>query len=110
SAGMASKAMPALPSSICRARLCEARISGCFPRQMLIAAASFRQPLSLASAEQFQTGRRGSLDRASCHVKLRPAESGAQSPRIGDFIGHLLAINIVVIAGLGAHAEHPVPP
>jgi hypothetical protein len=29
--------MPALPSNICRARLCEARIRGSFPRQMVIA-------------------------------------------------------------------------
>jgi hypothetical protein len=54
SAGMASKEMPALASSICRARLCEARINGSFPRQMVIRP-SFRKPLPLPVGKQLQT-------------------------------------------------------
>src|SRR6202022_734413 len=111
SAGTASKSMPALASSACRARLCEARISGNFPRQRLIwKAASFRKPLPLSVGEQFQHGGGGLLDRSPGHVKLRPIEFGAQSPGERDFIGNDLAIDVVVVAGTGAHAQEPVLP
>ncbi len=60
--------------------------------------ASFRKPLPLPIGEQFHDGRRGFLDRAARHVELRPAEFGAQLPRIGHFVGHRLPIDVIVIA------------
>src|SRR5206468_10446743 len=105
SAGIASKEMPALASSICRARLCDARISGSFPRQMVIAKTSFREPLPLPIGEQFQHGRGGFLDRAARHVELRPTEFGTQFPGVSDFIGHSLTIDVIIVGGIGAHAQ-----
>src|SRR5262245_16465019 len=110
SAGTASKATPALASSVCRARLCEARISGSFSRHMVIVSASFRKPLPLAVGEKFQHGGRGLLDRAPRHVKLRPTEPSAELPGVGDFVGHRLAVDILIIGGIGAHAQQPVLP
>src|SRR6266436_1655370 len=96
SAATASNSMPALASNACRARLCEASISGYFPRQRLIAkAASFQQPLPLPIGKQLQHGGCGFLD---------------QSPRERDFIGDGLPIDIVIIAWTGAHAQQPVLP
>src|SRR5207253_884693 len=109
-AGTASNGMPAFLSSICRAWLCEARINGSFSSQMLMAPASFRKPLPLPVGEQFQNRGCGFLDRPPRHVELHPAEFGAQTPCIGNFIGDGLAIDIIVIAGLRAHAQQPVLP
>src|ERR1700688_2353445 len=97
SAGTASKPLPASASSVCRARLCEARISGNCPRQrLMLKAVSFGQPLPLPVGEQLEDGGRGFFDRAPRHVKLRPIEPGAQSPRKRDLIGNRLAIDIFV--------------
>src|ERR1035438_8292148 len=95
SAGTASKAMPALVSSVCRARLFDAKINGNSPRQsLMLKAGSFPQPLPLPVGEQLQDGGRGLLDRSPRHVELRPIELGAQSPRERDFIGDRLAVDI----------------
>src|SRR5260370_16024143 len=111
SAGTASKSMPALASSICRARLCEASTNGYFPRHRLIPkTVSFRKPLTLPVGEQFKHGGGRLLDRSSRHVELCPIEFCAQSPRERDFIRDCLAIDIIIVSGIGAHAQHPVLP
>src|SRR5713101_6381817 len=102
SAATASKLKPALASSVCRARLCEARINGYFPRQTLISqAGSFHEPLPLPVGKQLQHGGGSFLDRSPGHVELYPIESGAQSPRKCDFICDRLTIDIIVVAGAG---------
>src|SRR5260370_962060 len=111
SAATASKAMPALASRICRARLCEASINGYFPRHRLIAnAVSFEKPLPLPVGKQLQHRGRRFLDRSPRHVELHPIEFCAQSPRERHFIRDRLAIDIIIIAGTGAHAQQPVLP
>src|SRR5438309_10706 len=85
SAATASNSMPALASSACRARLCEASINGYFPRQRLIAkAASFQEPLPLPVGKQLQHRGGRFLDRSPCHVALHPIEPCAESPRERD--------------------------
>src|SRR6266849_4449449 len=104
SAAIASKLKPALASSVCRARLCEASINGYFPRQRLIPkAASFQKPLPLPVGKQLQHGGGRFLDRSPRHVELHPIEFCAQSPRERDFIGDGLAVDIIVVARTGAH-------
>src|SRR5947207_1094022 len=103
SAGTASNARPALPSSICRARLCDARISGSLPRQIVMPKDSFGMPRLLPVGIKLHDGGRGFLDRAPGHIELRPVEFRAQPPRIGDFVGHRLAVDIVLIRRPGAH-------
>src|SRR5882757_10926031 len=76
SAGTASKAMPAFTSSVCRARLCEARINGVFPRQMVMTGKSFQRPVPLPVGVKFHDGRGGLLDRAPGYVEQRPVELG----------------------------------
>src|ERR1700719_972088 len=110
SAGIASNAMPALASSIFRARLCEARINGSVPRQSVMADTSLRLPLPLPVAIKLQDGGGGFLDRSSCHVELRPVEFGAQPPREGNFVGHGLTIDILLAAWARSHAQQPVLP
>src|SRR5882672_6290853 len=110
SAVMASQPRPALASSICRARLCEASIRGFDPRQIVIGT-SFREPLPLAVGVEFQDRGGGFLDRSPRHVKLRPIEFRTEPPRIGDLIGHSLAIDVVfTVARTRAHAEQPILP
>src|ERR1700694_205845 len=111
SVATASKAIPALASIVCRARLCEARINGYFARHRLIAkAVLFRKPLPLPVGEQLQHRRGGFLDRSPRHVELNPIEFCAQSPRERDFIRNSLAIDIIVIAGAGTPAQQPALP
>src|SRR3981081_733939 len=98
SAAIASKSMPALDNSVCRARLCEASINGNVPRHRLIPkAASFRKPLPLPVGEQLQHGRGSFLDRSPCHVELCPIEFRAQSPRECDLIRDGLALDVGVV-------------
>src|SRR5262249_60265360 len=95
SAGTASKARPALPSSICRARLCEARTSGALPRQIVMGENSFGRPRLQPVGVKFHDGGGGFLDRAPGDVELHPIEFSAESPGKSDFVGHGLAIDIV---------------
>src|SRR6266566_9273736 len=110
SAAMASKLRPALASSVCRARLCEASINGFDPRHGVIGKSSFGQPLPLAVGVEFQDRGGGFLDRSPRHVELRPIEFRAEPTRIRDFISHRLAIYIVfaAVARTRPHAQQPV--
>src|SRR5213592_2580961 len=111
SAATASNSMPALASSACRARLCEASINGYFPRQRLIPkAASFQKALPLPVGKQLQHRGGRFLNRSPRHVELYPIEFCAQSPRERDFVGDGLAIDIIVVASAGTHAQQPVLP
>src|SRR3954453_12743946 len=94
SAGTTSNAMPALASSVCRAALCEARINGSFPRQMVMTGKSFQRPIPLPIGVKFHDGRGGLLDRAPRHIEQRPVEFYAQAARERDFIRHRLTVDI----------------
>src|SRR2546427_5541164 len=109
SAGTASKAMPALASSVCRARLCEARISGCLPRQMVMTGKSFGRPVALPVGIKLHHGRGGFLNRTPRHVQQRPVEFGAQAPCERDLVGYRLLVDIGVVVVV-AHAQQPVLP
>src|SRR5450631_2109925 len=95
SAAIASKERPALASSICRVRLCEANINGFDPRQSVIGKSSFRKPLPLAVGVELQDRGGGFLDRSPCHVELCPIEFRAEPPRIGNLVGHRLTVDVV---------------
>src|SRR4051794_1891496 len=104
SAGIASKRMPALPNSICRARLCDARINGSFPRQRVMVQPSLRKPVTLAICIEFQHSGSGFLDRAPRHIQLGPVEFSAKPFCERDLVGYGLAIDVIVVAGRRAHA------
>src|SRR5580693_1562137 len=110
SAGIASNTMPALASSICRARLCEASINGCCPRQSVMADRSLRLPLPLPVAVKLQDGSGSFLDRSSSHIELRPIEFRTQLSRERNFVGHGLTVNIVLVAWTCPHAQQSILP
>jgi hypothetical protein len=55
---------------------------------MVIAGKSFRKSLPLPVRKQLHDRGGSLLDRAPCHIELRPTKSCAQSPRERNFIRH----------------------
>ena len=62
---------------------------------------------SCAIVQQADDGGRGLLDGAARHVDDRPAVAGAQAARVGDLVGDLRAIDVVVEVAVG-HQAHAV--
>src|SRR5690349_15049960 len=117
SAGMVSKARPALVSSICRVRLCDASTSGLFPCQIVMFQVScfkchgsgfIREPRALPVGVKLQDRSRRFLDRPPRHVELRPVEFRAQLFCKSDFVGNRLAIDVIFVARGGTDAQEPV--
>src|SRR6478672_820620 len=67
-----------------------------------------RQRLAAAFGEKAHHRRGGLLDRSSRHVDARPIVPGAQLAGERHFLGHRLAVDVLIVVVMGLETEQPV--